>query len=73
MKKIKVAIRAGHGGADRSNVGPYDYVEADGNLMFALFLEEFLEKDNRFEVFNLRKRCDLGIIRRPYKSGLLEC
>lgn len=56
MKKIKVAIRAGHGGADRSNVGPYDYVEADGNLMFALYLEEFLEKDERFEVFNLRKK-----------------
>lgn len=55
MKKIRVAIRAGHGGSDRANRGPTGYVEADGNLQFALYLEEELKTDPRFEVYNIRK------------------
>jgi len=55
MKKIKVAIRAGHGGSDRANRGPTGYIEADGNLQFALDLEEELKTDPRFEVYNIRK------------------
>lgn len=55
MKKIRVAIRAGHGGSDRANRGPTGYIEADGNLQFALFLEEELKTDPRFEVYNIRK------------------
>lgn len=54
MKKIKVAIRAGHGGSDRANRGPSGYVEADGNLMYSKFLEEYLKNDSRFEVYNIR-------------------
>lgn len=56
MKKIKVAIRAGHGGADRHNRGSLGYIEADGNLKFAKYLEQCLKTDNRFEVFNIRTR-----------------
>lgn len=55
MKKIRVVGRAGHGGHDRSNVGPTGYVEADGNLKFALYLEEFFSTDPRFEYMNIRK------------------
>lgn len=60
MKKIRVAIRAGHGGSDRANRGPSGYVEADGNLVYSKFLVEYLKTDSRFEVNNIRE-CDITV------------
>jgi N-acetylmuramoyl-L-alanine amidase len=39
---LKVCIDAGHGGRDRSNVGPTGYVEADGALSMALACRRLL-------------------------------
>jgi len=55
MEKKILVFRAGHGGRDRMNVGPNGYVEADGNLKFALYLEDYFKDDKRFEVHNIRK------------------
>jgi len=41
IKKIKGTLSAGHGGQDRTNRGySGEYIEADGNLEFVLFMKE---------------------------------
>lgn len=46
MSKITICLDPGHGGTDRSNRGASGkYVEADGNLQFALFLRDELKND----------------------------
>lgn len=43
MKK-RILIDAGHGGTDRSNIGySRKYIEADGNLKFAMYLRDELK------------------------------
>ncbi|QZY56727.1 N-acetylmuramoyl-L-alanine amidase [Crassaminicella profunda] len=43
MRKYKFVIDPGHGGKDRANKGHSGrYVEADGNLQFALYLRDYL-------------------------------
>jgi N-acetylmuramoyl-L-alanine amidase len=41
-KMAKIGIDAGHGGIDRSNVGPTGYIEADGALDIALVCRDEL-------------------------------
>jgi N-acetylmuramoyl-L-alanine amidase len=41
-KMAKIGIDAGHGGIDRSNVGPAGYIEADGALEMALVCRDEL-------------------------------
>lgn len=44
MFKKTIVIDAGHGGTDRSNIGySGKYIEADGNLEFALYLRDYLK------------------------------
>lgn len=42
MNKLIIVLDGGHGGDDRSNVGPTGYNEADGNLKTALFVRDLL-------------------------------
>jgi len=45
MLKIKGALDAGHGGNDRANKGiSGEYIEADGNLEFVLYMKERFDK-----------------------------
>jgi N-acetylmuramoyl-L-alanine amidase len=41
-KTVKIGIDPGHGGADRSNIGPTGYIEADGALEMALVCRDEL-------------------------------
>lgn len=42
MSHLKVVLNPGHGGRDRRNMGPTEYVEADGTLSIALAAREAL-------------------------------
>lgn len=46
---IKSVIDPGHGGNDRSNVGPTGYIEADGVLDISKYLGDFLNGTGDFE------------------------
>lgn len=50
MAKIKVCIDPGHGGKERSNVGPTGYVEADGALDISKRLRTELLSTGAFDV-----------------------
>lgn len=41
-KTVKIGLDPGHGGADRSNIGPTGYIEADGVLDMALVCRDEL-------------------------------
>ena len=47
---VKVCIDPGHGGTDRHNKGPTNYIEADGMLQLSKYLKEELEKNQIFNV-----------------------
>jgi len=51
---IKIAIDPGHGGADRANRGPTGYIEADGNMALARYLETELKNTGAFLVLLTR-------------------
>ena len=56
MLMYKITIDPGHGGKDRTNIGQTGYVEADGTLKIALYLEKELLRYNKFEVFLTRRQ-----------------
>ena len=46
----RITIDPGHGGRDRANRGPTGYIEADGTLKIALYLEAELLKTSAFTI-----------------------
>lgn len=55
MRTVKIGIDPGHGGTDRSNVGPTGYIEADGALDIALVCRDELVRAG-YDVVMTRER-----------------
>lgn len=55
MSKVKIGIIAGHGGADRRNVGVTTYIEADGMLALSKLLFAEFKRQPNFDPINVRE------------------
>ena len=58
---FKIVIDPGHGGTERSNVGPTGYVEADAALKISKYLKAFLEAEYKDVLVYLTRTTDTTV------------
>ena len=72
-KRLVIVLDPGHGGADRRNVGPTGYVEADGNLAFCQYAFDYMMENYEVDI-HLTRYTDktLTLSSRPKKAATLK-